>query len=353
MTDLSPTDLSATQLSATDLSALPDLALRTLGGSVLAASDESFAAKENLINPWTPRFSPETFGVKGQEYDGWETARRRPCRDGVPGDPGHDWALVRLGLPGVIRGVVVDTAWFKGNYPPHASVEACALDGHPSPSELADADWTEIVPRSPLTGDTAHAFPVDVERRFTHVRLRMLPDGGIARLRVHGEVVPDPSFLTGLTVDLAALENGARVTGCSDMFYSSPENMLFPGLARNQSEGWETARRRDDGNDWVVLRMAAPGRIAVAEFDTTHLKFNAPAAVSLSVSADAETWREILPRTRLQPDTRHRFRLDSDVEAGYVRADVHPDGGLARLRLWGTLTPSGERAVRERYEALT
>ncbi|WP_026415200.1 allantoicase [Actinomadura oligospora] len=334
----------------TDFSALPDLALRTLGGSVLAASDESFAAKENLINPWTPGFSPRTFGAKGQEYDGWETARRRP---GPDGGLGHDQALVRLGLPGVIRGVVIDTAWFKGNYPPHASVEACAAGGYPSPSELADADWTEIVPRSPLLGDAVHEFPVDVERRFTHVRLHMFPDGGIARLRVHGEVVPDPSFLTGLTVDLAALENGARVIECSDRFYSSPDNMLFPGLARNQAEGWETARRRDGGNDWVVVRLAAPGRITVAEFDTTNLKFNAPAEVSLSVSADASEWREILPRTRLQPDTRHRFRLDSDAEAAYVRVDVHPDGGLARLRLPGVLTPAGERAVRDRYEALT
>ncbi|MEV5568891.1 allantoicase [Spirillospora sp. NPDC052269] len=334
----------------TDFSAFPDLALRTLGGSVLAASDESFTAKENLINPWPPGFSPQTFGAKGQEYDGWETARRRP---GPDGDLGHDWAVVRLGLPGVIRGVVIDTAWFKGNYPPHASVEACALGGYPGPSELADADWTEIVPRSPLQGDTVHEFPVDVERRFTHVRLHMFPDGGIARLRVHGEVVPDPSLLSGLTVDLAALENGARVTECSDEFYSSPDNMLFPGLARNQAEGWETARRRDGGNDWAVVRLAAPGRIAVAEFDTTNLKFNAPAEVSLSISADASVWREILPRTRLQPDTRHRFRLDSDAEATFARVDVHPDGGLARLRLPGTLTPAGERAVRHRYETLT
>ncbi|MEV4253133.1 allantoicase [Spirillospora sp. NPDC049652] len=334
----------------TDFLALPDLALRTLGGSVTAATDESFAAKENLVNPWPPGFSPLTFGAKGQEYDGWETARRRP---GPDGGLGHDHALVRLGLPGVIRGVVIDTAWFKGNYPPYASVEACAADGYPSPSELGDAEWTEIVPRSPLKGDAVHEFRVDVERRFTHVRLHMFPDGGIARLRVHGEVVPDPSLLSGLTVDLAALENGARVVECSDMFYSSPDNMLFPGLARNQAEGWETARRRDGGNDWAVVRLAAPGRILLAEFDTTNLKFNAPAEVSLSAGDDASTWREILPRTRLQPDTRHRFRLDSEPEATYVRVDIHPDGGLARLRLWGVPTPSGEAALQARYTALT
>ncbi|GGV13411.1 putative allantoicase [Actinomadura cremea] len=336
----------------TAFTTLPDLAVRTLGGSVTAASDESFEEKENLINPWAPAFRPETFGPKGQEYDGWETARRR--------GPGHDWALVRLGLPGVVRGVVVDTAWFKGNYPPHASVEACFADGHPSPADLADAGWVEIVPKSPLTGDAAHAFPVDVERLFTHVRLNMFPDGGIARLRVHGEVVPDPRPLAGLTTDLAALANGARVVECSNMFYSAPEAMLFPGLARNQAEGWETARRRGPGHDWALIRLAAPGTVRLAEFDTTNLRFNAPAEVSLTgldaraaALDDASAWRPLLPRTRVQPDGNHRFRVDGAPEVTHVRLGIHPDGGLARLRLLGDLAPDGERALAARWDELT
>ncbi|MFD0903383.1 allantoicase [Actinomadura sediminis] len=337
-----------TEQTGTGFTALPDLAVRTLGGSVPAASDESFEEKENLINPWAPAFHPERFGPKGQEYDGWETARRR--------GPGHDWALVRLGLPGVIRGVVVDTAWFKGNYPPHASVEACRADGYPGPAELAAADWVEIVPKSPLKGDAAHEFPVEAERLFTHVRLNMFPDGGIARLRVHGEVVPDPRLLTGLTIDLAALENGARVVECSDMFYSSPDNMLFPGLARNQAEGWETARRRGPGHDWALVRLAARGRVTLVEVDTTNLKFNAPAEVAVRAvrpgDGDRAPLHDVLPRTRVQPDTRHRFRVPP-VEASMVRVDVHPDGGLARLRLLGELTPEGERTLTTRWDALT
>ncbi|CNE81368.1 allantoicase [Mycobacterium tuberculosis] len=330
----------------TEFTSLPDLAVRTLGGSVVAASDESFAAKENLVNPWAPAFAAETFGPKGQVYDGWETARRRAG--------GHDWALVRLGLPGVIRGVVIDTAWFTGNYPPRASVEACAVEGHPS--DLSGADWVEIVPESPLKGDTAHPFQTRVERLFTHVRLNMFPDGGIARLRVHGDVVPDPRLLAGLTVDLAALENGARVIGCSDDFYSSPDNMLFPGLARNQAEGWETARRRDGGHDWAVIRLAAPGVIRLAEIDTTNLKFNAPAAAALqgldARTAPLDAWRPLLPRTDLLPDTRHRFRLVTP-EVTHVRLDIHPDGGMARLRLLGDMTPDGLRELAARRDALT
>ncbi|GII53857.1 putative allantoicase [Planotetraspora thailandica] len=322
----------------TDFMSLPDLALRTYGGAVVAANDESFAEREALIRPGPPAFQTHTFGAKGQVYDGWETRRRR--------EPGHDWAVVRLGLPGVIKGVVVDTAWFKGNYPPYASVEACAMDGWPSPDEIAaSAEWVEIVSRSSLKGDAVHLFEVSDPRRFTHVRLNIFPDGGVARLRVHGQVVPDPAFLHGLTVDLAALENGAVVVACSDEFYSSPNNVIAPGLARNQSEGWETARRRDGGNDWLVVALAGRGTVAVAELDTGNLIFNAPSSASIrgidateAALDDDQAWFPLLDRTRLQPDTRHRFRLDGERRMTHARLDIFPDGGMARLRLLGTLT---------------
>ncbi|MFI6319310.1 allantoicase [Nonomuraea sp. NPDC050556] len=313
----------------TAFTALPDLALRTLGGSVIAANDESFAEREALIRPGRPAFQAHTFGNKGQVYDGWETRRRR--------EPGHDWAIVRLGLPGIVRGIVIDTAWFKGNYPPHASVEACAVEGYPSLAELESAEWHELVPRSDITGDAEHFFEVSDERRYTHVRLNMIPDGGIARLRVHGEVVPDLKLYEGLSLDLAALENGALVTACSNEFYSSPNNAISPGLARHQAEGWETARRRDDGNDWLVVRLAGAGVIRLAEIDTTNLIFNAPGAVSLEGSTDGETWSGLLPRTRLQPDANHRFRLEQSTPVSYVRVNIYPDGGLARIRLHGHL----------------
>jgi allantoicase len=331
-----------------DFQRLPDLAVRAVGGSVVAVNDESFAERENLIKPTAPVFSPRTFGHKGQVYDGWETRRRR--------EPGHDWAIVRLGMPGIVRGVVVDTAFFTGNFPPHASVEACSAEGYPGPAELEEAAWVEIVPRSPLQGDTAHSFDVDAERRFTHVRLRIFPDGGVARLRVHGEPVADPRLLAGLPVDLAALENGGMVENCSNMFYSSPNNLIAPGQATVMGEGWETARRRDDGNDWVLVRLAAPGIARLAELDTTHFKGNAPGAAALrgidaraSAPGDEAAWVPLLERTRLQPDTRHRFPLGGGHEVTHVRLDVYPDGGMARLRLFGELTAGGRLALERRW----
>lgn len=317
---------------------LPDLASRALGGGVVACNDEFFAPAENLITPEPPVFNPQTFGAKGQVYDGWETRRRR--------EPGHDWAIVRLGAPGIIRGLVIDTAWFKGNYPPHASVDACEVDGYPSPAELVapDTEWVPILRRCALAGDTAQSFPVEAERRFTHVRLNIYPDGGVARLRVHGEVVPDPRLLgSGLPIDLAAVENGGRVVGCSNMFYGNPNNLLMPGLARTMGEGWETARRRDDGNDWVLVRLGVPGVVRVVELDTSHFKGNAPAEAMLTAvdatAADVDdrsAWFGLLRRTRLQPDTRHRFLVPPSTDrATHVRLDVFPDGGMARLRLYG------------------
>ena len=328
---------------------LPDLASRAVGGSVVFANDELFAERENLIKPEPAAYSNYTFGHKGQVYDGWETRRRR--------EPGHDFALVRLGLPGIVRGVVVDTAFFKGNYPPEISVEGCSFDGYPSPQELDGADWVTVVPRSVVAGDTANTFTVDLDQRLTHVRLCMYPDGGVARLRVHGEVVPDPRLLTRGAIDLAALSNGATVTGCSNMFYSSPTNLIAPGEARLMGEGWETARRRDNDNDWVQVHLAGPGVGRLAILDTSYFVGNAPGWASLrgydrrnSAAPEGDAgWTEILPRTRLQPDTRHQLRIDIDEEITDLRLDVYPDGGMARLRLFGELATAGREQLALRW----
>src|SRR4051812_32809184 len=327
----------------TDFRQLPDLAARSFGGAVVAADDEFFAAKENLVRD-APPAARDDFGHKGKEYDGWETRRRR--------SPGHDRAIVRLGAPGIVAGVVVDTAFFTGNYPPRAAVEGAAVEGHPSVAELEKADWQPLLPLSELAGDTTNAFPVDSDRRVTHVRLSIHPDGGVARLRVHGTVVPDPRLVDAGPLDLAALENGGRVTGVSDEFYGRPHQLIGPGLARSMGEGWETARRRDAGNDWVELALACEGVVTLAELDTSWFIGNAPATAALTgLTADGEV--ELLPRTRLQPDTRHRFVLPAAPDVGRVRLDVFPDGGMARLRLWGRPTAAGRAALgRAWFDAL-
>ncbi|MDA2812293.1 allantoicase [Nocardiopsis sp. RSe5-2] len=337
---------------------LVDLADRRLGGSVVAANDEFFAHRENLLKPGPAEFDPEAFGHKGKVMDGWETRRRRnTAEEPFPGDGAHDWALIRLGLPGVVRGVMVDTAHFRGNYPQQASVEAVCLPGTPSPEELLEAEWTEIVPRSQLRGHAANGFAVDSERRWTHLRLKQYPDGGIARLRVHGEVVPDPEWLSALgTFDLAALENGGVVEDASDRFYSPPENTILPGRSRKMDDGWENRRRRvRESNDWVLYRLAAHGEVRAIEIDTAYLKGNAAGWIEVSFAdaakgdlSDPSVWTTVLPRTRLQPDSPHRFLLDGAPQATHARIDVFPDGGYSRVRFHGSLTPAGLEALRAR-----
>ncbi|SDL99043.1 allantoicase [Nonomuraea jiangxiensis] len=317
-----------------------DLASRWLGGSVLAASDESFGFKETLLVPAAPDFTPGRYDHRGEIVDGWETRRRR-------GEPGHDWAIVRLGAPGVIDEIDVDTRFFTGNYPPACRIEACGMEGYPRVAELTgpEAEWAEIVPLSPLRGDGHNLFAVADRRRFTHIRLSIHPDGGIARLRVRGEVVPDPRHWDGLTVDLACQEQGGLVVDSSDSFYSSAELLNRPDRARTMGEGWETSRRRDPGHDFAVIRLAATGRLRQIEIDTSHFKYNASAEVELSGAASTEPrdldWFPVLPRTPVTPDTRHLFTLPTtSAPLTTVRIDAFPDGGISRVRLVGTPEPA-------------
>ncbi|MEZ4364276.1 MAG: allantoicase [Kofleriaceae bacterium] len=323
---------------------LPDLAAEGVGGAALACNDEFFAEKENLLKPHAAEWKEHLYTDRGKWMDGWETRRRR--------EPGYDWCVVRLGMPGVIRGVVIDTSYFRGNFPESASLEACEIDEPLDLAALARATWTELLPRATLAGHSPNTFAIADERRYTHVRLNIFPDGGVARLRVHGEVRPRAARLRGHgLVDLAALTNGAVVESCSDMFFGSRANLIKPGPSRSMADGWETRRRRGPGHDWALVRLCGAGIVEKLELDTSHFKGNAPGRC-LVEGLDAELdsseallahagWRPLLD-SPLQPHTVHVF--DEQVRrvgpVRYLRLSVFPDGGVARLRAWGRLAPS-------------
>ena len=329
-----------------DFTELIDLASEKLGGAVLVANDEFFAPKENLLKPQAPIFIEGKYTDLGKWMDGWETRRRRT--------PGFDWCIIRLGVPGIVRGVVVDTSFFRGNYPEHCSLEASALAGLPTAEELTSEsiEWTQILPQVPLAGDSQNPFAVESEQRFTHLRLKIYPDGGVARLRVYGEVVPDWERLKriGGEIDLAAVENGGLVLACSDMFFGHRHNLIMPGRAVNMSDGWETKRRRGPGHDWVIIKLGVSGQIRRVEVDTAWFKGNFPESCSLEATSAADlpqesltdlsvVWKSVLTRTRLQADTRHFFEREI-LDAGsvsHLRFNIFPDGGVSRLRVYGTL----------------
>jgi allantoicase len=331
---------------------LVDLASERLGGAVLAANDEFFAPKENLIKPAKPVFIEDKYTGAGKWMDGWETRRRR--------SPGQDWCIIRLGLPGIVRGVVVDTSFFRGNFPSHCSIEACAVEGVTGVDELTSPScvWHEILAKSELKGDSQNLFEVHDLNRFTHLRFNIFPDGGVARLRVHGEVLPNWSDVLADAgeMDLVSIVNGGRALQCSDMFFSAPQNLLMPYPAANMGDGWETKRRRGPGHDWVILKLGIAGGIDRIEVDTRHFKGNYPEGCSIeacevseppSESLDSLPWQELLPRAPLRPDALHIFQSEvrKIQSATHVRFNIFPDGGVSRLKLFGKPTKNGRAAA--------
>ena len=302
-----------------------------LGTRVTFASDEFFAAKERLIQPTDPVFIEDKYDDHGKWMDGWESRRRRT--------PGHDFCIIRLGVAGVIHGVDIDTSFFTGNFPPQASIDACVSD-----DDVPDAGWTAIVPRTDLVGDQHHFVAVEDGNTWTHLRLNIYPDGGIARLRIYGEVRADTEI--GGVIDLFALKNGGRALAASDEHYGSMHNLNLPGRGVNMGDGWETARRRGPGNDWVIAALGRHGIVERVEVDTAHFKGNYPDRVSVEAALfdshdaarpDSERWQTLLPESKLAMDQQHYFEAElANLGAvSHVRMSIYPDGGVSRLRIFG------------------
>lgn len=318
-----------------------NVAAPRLGTEVARCSDDFFGPAHRMLAETAPTFDPDAFDSNGKWMDGWESRRRR--------DGGHDWCIVRLGLRSVLHGLDVDTAHFTGNHPPQAAVWAADTADEPG---LASSDWAEIVPRTDLGPSAHHFLDVDDERAWRWLRLDIFPDGGIARLRAYGEARPGP-VPAAAPVELSSIAHGGRVVACNDAHYGDVWAVLTPGRGRTMADGWETRRRRTPGSDWLLLRLGRPGRIDQVEIDTAHFKGNFPAACSLQAALlpgldpdpeAATEWPELMGRQPLEPDTIHVFR-DPDLRplgpVSHVRLNIHPDGGISRIRLWGR--PSSER----------
>ncbi len=335
---------------------LVDLASEEMGGRALACSDDFFAGMENMLKPGRGVFLEGEYTDRGKWMDGWESRRKR--------GPGHDWCIVKLGVRGAVRALDVDTNHFLGNHPPFASVEATCASAEARVDELEKASWTEILPVSPLRPGSQNLFAIDDVSTYTHLRLRIYPDGGVARFKVWGRPDPDwehpevdeetrPRLRAG-EADLAALRNGGQTLACSDAFFGPMHHLISPGRAANMGGGWETRRKRMPGHDWILVKLGAAGTVGLVEADTNHFKGNyadriairgihAPGAritdlVAVGAYSSVPEWTTILPETKLAASTRHFFRDELAARGPFthVRLDVFPDGGVSRLRVWGT-----------------
>lgn len=319
---------------------LTDLAAERLGGKVLYATDDFFAEKENLIKPGRGIFITDKYTDRGKWMDGWESRRKRT--------PGHDWCIVQLATTGIIKGFDIDTNFFLGNHPPHASIEAAIIDDASSIDDWEKVAWEEILPASPLNPGSQNFYECKTEKPFTHLRLHIYPDGGVARLKVYGEVVKDWNKIdNNKEIDLAAAINGAKAIACNNMFFSSMNNLIMPGRGINMGDGWETKRNRTPGNkDWVILKLATEGTIEKILIDTCHFKGNYPDSFFIEgcLSANDEDviegkvgWQPIISQQKLSADAEHHFEKELAIHQPYshVRLTILPDGGVSRLRLFG------------------
>jgi allantoicase len=324
---------------------LTDLAAERLGGRALVCSDDFFAEKENLLKPGRGIFITDKYTDRGKWMDGWESRRKRT--------PGHDWCIIQLGTSGKIHGVDIDTNHFLGNHPPHASIDAInVMNTHFG--DLEKADWIEMLPISPLLPGSQNFYEIADKNIYSHLRLNIYPDGGVARLKVYGDVFKDWDLVDNHEIiDLAAITNGARSVICNDMFFSHMDNLIMPGRGINMGDGWETKRNRTPGNkDWVIIKLAHIGDIDKITVDTCHFKGNYPDSCLIEgctisngdekkLTTGEAGWKTILPQTKLSADTEHFFE-DEIVNKGpftHARLTIFPDGGVSRLRLWGRINP--------------
>ncbi|MFK8048963.1 MAG: allantoicase [Halioglobus sp.] len=321
-----------------------DLLSEKVGGKALSCSDEWFAECANLVLQSDPVFKEGHFVATGQWMDGWESRRSFGRTDHRSGNRDFDWCIVKLGIPGVIHGADVETTHFRGNAPEFAALEGAWVSGDPSD----ETQWFEVLNKNTTAANSHNYFSVNCERPCTHLRLKIYPDGGVARLRVYGvPKVNRDNFVEGELVDLASVANGGRDVACSDMFYSSPSNLLMPNRGINMGDGWETKRRRDAFNDWNIIKLGLIGTIRKVIVDTAHFKGNFPDTFSLEatlsdrddMTADDIKWHSVIERTPLHADQEHLFikqiQVAQDQKFNHVRLNIYPDGGVSRLRVLG------------------
>jgi allantoicase len=317
-----------------------NLASARLGAEAIFATDDFFADKQRMLADKDAVFIPDKYDANGKWMDGWESKRRR--------QGGHDHCIVRLGAKGVIHGVDIDTSHFTGNYPPGASLEACQVSGDPD----GKTPWTEILPAVPLGPSAHHFHAIENRAAWTHVRLHILPDGGIARLRVYGEPVPSwEGAAKGSVHELSLANNGGRIVAYNDAHYGAVWTMITRGRGLDMGDGWETRRRREPGNDWIIVKLGAPGTVEKVEVDTCHYKGNYPDRCSLqaamvgsstdrSIITEAMFWPELMGEQKLKADSIHEFSGASLKALGpvsHVKLNIYPDGGISRLRIFGKL----------------
>lgn len=313
-----------------------NLASERLGAKALFANDDFFAPKERMLQDSDPVFIADKYDDNGKWMDGWETRRKR--------GQGYDYCVVQLAVSGRINKVEIDTRHFTGNFAPAAMLEACFSRSAPNDSTV----WTPLTDTVALEGNTQRLVDITSDEVYTHIRLNIYPDGGVARLRIYGQPEVEWSGLATQSLDLLAMEVGGYAISANDEHFGTKHNLNLPGKGINMGDGWETRRRREPGNDWVILALGHRGEIEEIIIDTAFFKGNFADACSIQVAdikalpdstlaAQSLYWQELLPKSQLGADQEHVFR-EALLKVGpitHLRVNIYPDGGISRIRAIG------------------
>ena len=321
------------------LNGLIDLAQSRLGTKVVYKTDEFFAPAKRIINPWPPVFKEGVFDSHGKWMDGWETRRKR--------SKGYDYLILRLGKPGKVYKVDIDTSYFNGNQPKQISLQACN-----SKKKMPDKNskWIMILNKKKTKPNSHHFFKIKSKSVFTHVKLNIFPDGGVARLRIYGSMQAKKKFGKKI-INLTSVINGATPIACNNEHFGRAENILAPGYGKNMGDGWETRRSRGKNFDWLVLKCADQGKISKIQIDTHHFKGNFPDKCSLQAACidgkvsnktivdGSGKWGFLLNKVKLHAHKKHNFKnnLMKNNKVNYIRINIFPDGGISRIRVFGKI----------------
>ena len=314
-----------------------NLADPRLGSKVIFKTDDFFASASRIINPNPPIFKDGLFDKHGKWMDGWETRRRR--------GKGFDYLIIKLGKPGRIFNVDIDTTHFSGNQPMYASLEACQNNKKLN----SNLKWSKILNYKKLGPNKNHKFNIKNKSIFTHVKLNIYPDGGVARLRLYGEIETRNINFGNKTINLTSILNGASIVGCNNEHFGKAENILAPGKGKNMGDGWETRRSRGKNFDWLIIKMGRAGKINKIEIDTHHFKGNYPDSCSVqgtyiskklsnnSIVKKSNKWKTLVNKAKLHPHKKHNFKNKTIKinKVNYLRINIYPDGGISRIRAFG------------------
>jgi len=316
---------------------LIDLAQPRLGSKIIFKTDDFFASAHRVIDPTPPIFKEELFDKNGKWMDGWESRRKRIS--------GHDYLIIKLGKPGSISKVDVDTSHFNGNQPSMFS-----LEGYNSKSKkLKGLKRKTKIKKKKTKANSHHFFNTVSKSIFTHIKLNIFPDGGVARLRLYGNISKENNIFTNKNINLASLLNGASVIACNNEHFGKAENILAPGKAKNMGDGWETRRRRNKGFDWLILNSIKGKKIDKIEISTHHFKGNFPSHCSLqatfipskkssnSIVKSSNKWKFLMHKVNLSANKTHKFKnkLMKNDKINFIKINIFPDGGISRFKIFG------------------